>query len=361
LQTQSGALVVPDHIVTLAPEEVARFLLRHRRSETLERYEPRLDHFLGEILAKANEFVPSEAGAIMLDDPRVKLFGASDNALTYIAAFGEQADALVGSSVSCRSGLIGRVYSSGRSTCAAAAEQEALDDGARSVLAVPVVVGNSVCGVLQLTNRIAAERFTAENQSLIEIFAGYISSSVQNTLDAIRAREVARRDHLTGLYNDRYFHYRLREEIRRGALEGESLALLFIDLDNFKQVNDRYGHLAGSRTLHEVGLLLQSECPPGAIAARYGGDEFVLILPGASAEKAEQVALQLQRQVAQTSFVDDDPAGLITISVGVACYDRGLARHGAVADQANALIRSADAAMYRAKAQGKNGVVFSTR
>ena len=78
---------------------------------------------------------------------------------------------------------------------------------------------------------------------LIEIFAGYISSSVQNALDAIRAREVARRDHLTGLFNERYFNYRLREEIRRASISDEQeVALLFIDLDAFKPINDRMGH-----------------------------------------------------------------------------------------------------------------------
>ena len=84
-----------------------------------------------------------------------------------------------------------------------------------------------------------------------------MSSSIQNALDAIRARELARLDDLTGLYNDRYFHTRLTDEIARAERDGTDLSVLFIDLDDFKEVNDSFGHLAGSRTLREVGQLLR--------------------------------------------------------------------------------------------------------
>ncbi|MCC6749943.1 MAG: sensor domain-containing diguanylate cyclase [Deltaproteobacteria bacterium] len=361
-------------IVTLGPDEIGRFLLRFRRNDTLERYEPRLDHFLREILAKANEFVPSEAGAILLDDPRAKLFGKGGRTLTFIAAFGAHAQQLLGEKLPVDRGIVGRVYSTGAPSCCRVGEEERslyeqLDERTgsttQSLLAVPVVVGSAICGVLQLINRSGRDSFTTEDRTLIEVFAGYISSSMQNTLDALRAREVARRDNLTGLYNDRYFHYRLREEIRRADADSSSLSLIFIDLDRFKEVNDTRGHLAGSRTLHEVGLLLQSEAPSEAVAARYGGDEFVLILPGLDGSGAREVAERMRRKVELTSFLAESEiqleASSVTASIGVASFAEHVRRAGDHVQRANALIRLADGAMYQAKAAGKNRVVVASR
>jgi diguanylate cyclase (GGDEF)-like protein len=357
-------------IETLPPEELAIFLMRYRRGETLDRFEPRLDYFLREILSKANEFVPSESGAIFLDDPRAKVFGRRSSQLTIIAAFGGPSTQLVGLKLNSEDGVVGRVYSSGRSTRSNVAEEldrecyreqeERSGIKTRSLLGVPVILGNSVCGVLQLVNRLGHDSYSEEEHTLMEIFAGYISSSIQNVLDGIRAKELARRDDLTGLFNDRYFHLRLREEIRRAEGASSDLALVFLDLDHFKEINDRHGHLEGSRTLHELGILLDSEIPPGAIAARYGGDEFVIILPGANVLRAAELAQQLQKAIGSTHFLADVDARIsLTASMGIAT----LSDHVPPADnnqqRANALIRMADGAMYRAKAEGRNRVVVA--
>jgi diguanylate cyclase (GGDEF)-like protein len=361
-------------IETLPPDELAIFLMRYRRGETLERFEPRLDFFLREILAKANEFVPSESGAILLDDPRAKVFGRPCNQLTFIAAFGAQADRLIGEKLVCDRGVAGRVYSTGRSTrCTVdeedtefyAGEDQRTGLRTRSVIGVPVILGNSVCGVLQLINCLGRERYSEEERTLMEIFAGYISSSIQNVLDGIRAKELARRDDLTGLFNDRYFHYRLREEIRRAETGDQELSLLFLDLDRFKEVNDRFGHLEGSRTLHEVGILLDNEVPPGAIAARYGGDEFVIILPQTDLLQAAEIAHRLQQTINATHFLTDVERGSdearvpITASMGVASLREHIPPAENSVQRANALIRIADSAMYRAKAEGRNRVIVA--
>jgi len=338
--------------------------VRHRRGETLDRFQPQLDGFLREILAKANEFVPSESGAILLDDPAAKMFGQVPNQLTVIAAFGEWAQTMLGLKLSTEEGLAGRVYSSGQGV--AQEDGQGLDSRfgvhVQSLLGVPVLLGSAICGVLLLVNRQGRDRFSQEEHNLIEIFAGYISSSIQNTLDGLRARELAQRDDLTGLHNDRYLHHRLRREIRISDREAMHLSLLFLDLDHFKSINDRYGHLEGSRTLHLVGILLENEIPPNTIAARYGGDEFVVILPGIDAEAARRLGEDLREKLATTPFVVDRPDYetpiYLSASLGVASLREHVAGSGST-QRANSLIRLADSAMYRAKAEGRNRVVMA--
>jgi diguanylate cyclase (GGDEF)-like protein len=357
-------------ILTLGPEEISRFLMRTRRDRDPERFEVRLDEHLREVLARADDFVPSTAGAILLDDPRAKLHGRDPGRLTVIACFGDGFQ--LGARVQADQGGVGTIYLRGQPL--------KLDD----IIGVPVVLGESICGVLELRGRRndlrrplfekpaepgeAGERlrYEARDLELLRIFAAYISSSIQNALDAIRARELARRDDLTGLYNDRFLYRRMTEEIARAERDGTTVAVLFLDLDEFKRVNDTWGHLAGSRTLREVGQLLHLSLPPGAIAARYGGDEFVIILPGADAVTATGVAENVRASIAKTAFLTDageigpGPNGLhVSASIGVAAYHEHVGPFGSLDRRQNAMLRLADAAMYRSKADGKDRVTLS--
>jgi diguanylate cyclase (GGDEF)-like protein len=360
--------VAEEHsILTLAPEEISRFLMRTRRDRDLERFEVRLDEHLREVLARADDFVPSQAGAILLDDPRAKLQGKDVGRLTVIACFGE--GFMLGARVPADQGGVGTIYQRGQPL--------KLDD----IIGVPVVLGESVCGVLELRGRRIDPnhphagdedadgplRYEARDLELLRIFAAYISSSIQNALDAIRARELARRDDLTGLYNDRFLYRRMTEEIARAERDGTTVSVLFLDLDEFKHVNDTWGHLAGSRTLREVGQLIATAIPPGAVAARYGGDEFVIILPGADSATANAVGEALRRSIADTPFLTDageigpGPAGLhVTGSIGVGSYHEHVGPFGSLDRRQNALLRLADAAMYDSKANGKNRITVAT-
>lgn len=304
---------------------------------------------------RANDFVPSAAGAILLDDPRSKLAGASPGRLTVIASFGEGVeDRAVGVRVPAEGDVIGKIYQQGEPLIAG------------DVIGVPVVLGESICGVLELRGRSCEGGFTQRDLELLRIFAAYISSSIQNALDAFRARELARRDDLTGLYNDRFLHRRLTEEIVRTERDATGLALLFLDLDNFKHVNDTWGHIAGSRTLREVGRLISLTIPPGAVAARYGGDEFVIILPGANSDagnnvgEAVRAALEATALLCGAQDLGIDMNGIrITVSVGVASYHEHVGPFGSLERRQNAFLRLADAAMYAAKSASKNRVLLA--
>ncbi|HEY3355288.1 MAG TPA: sensor domain-containing diguanylate cyclase [Polyangia bacterium] len=363
-------------IFTLSPEEIQRFLMRTRRDREPAHWEVRLDGQLREILKRANDFVPSAAGSILLDDPRAKLSGAQVNRLTFIAVFGGRAERLLGQRVPTGRGIAGRIYTTGQPYASPKLDEDPYFTGevdfesgfeSKSIMGVPVIVGESICGVLELINRLDGNPYEPRDLELLQIFAGYTSSSIQNALDAIRARELARRDDLTGLFNDRFLHGRLHLEIERAEKDGTDLGLLFIDLDNFKRINDTHGHLAGSRTLAELGTLFAVEAPMGAVCARYGGDEFVVILPGADTARACQLAEQLRALIGAHTFLERPtaegrpPLRLtgITASFGVASYHEHVGPSGELERRENAFLRLADSAMYAAKHAGKNLVIVA--
>ena len=157
-------------------------------------------------------------------------------------------------------------------------------------------------------------------------------------------------DDLTGLYNSRYLNQVLRRESKRASRSGRPLSLLFLDLDGFKSVNDRHGHLCGSRALVEAAGVIKGCARETDVVARFGGDEFAVILPDTGSEGAVAVADRVRERVFEYSFLDDDRLNIhLTTSVGVATLPD-------VAASAEELIKAADVAMYRVKESGKNGV-----
>lgn len=157
-------------------------------------------------------------------------------------------------------------------------------------------------------------------------------------------------DDLTGLYNSRYLNQVLRRESKRASRSGRPLALLFLDLDGFKSVNDAHGHLCGSRTLVEAAGVIRRCARETDIAARFGGDEFAVVLPDTGSEGAVAVAERVRERIFAYKFLAGDGFDIhLTASVGVAILPD-------VAASAEELLKAADTAMYRVKDFGKNGV-----
>jgi diguanylate cyclase (GGDEF)-like protein len=366
-----GYHAMDDDVHCLDHLQLERFLERRRASPSFP-LELSLAENLVEVLRRANGFVPSAAGSILLDDPSNKKEDRRRNTLTFIAAFGEKSSGLVGQTIPADQGIAGRVYLTGLPYVTPHAPTDrffyrAMDERTsyqtESLIAIPIRIGQEVCGVLELINRCAAPGFSQEDMNLLDIFAGYISISIQNVLDGRQAQEIAKRDNLTGLYNDRYLHIALAETIRRCQKESQDLALLFLDLDYFKHVNDTHGHLAGSQVLREVGRLLRRQVSRlQGIPARYGGDEFVLLLPGCDLDQAIDLAEEIRAEIVGTTFcagpgdIQPDPLNLkgITCSIGIATLKRHIADDLSVQDSKSALLRLADAAMYVAKETGRN-------
>lgn len=356
--------------------QLERFLERQKAGLSLKR-DIDLDLVLRQILQKANEFVPSESGSILLDDPFRKVVSRSENELVFIATFGNASQDLIGHRLSAKNGIVGQVYQTGVPYLSPNAQNDdhfyaaidaKLNHTTHSLVCVPIYIGKHVCGVLELINKVDGTPFTEREKTLLEIFAGYTSFMLQNALDAKRAHELAKRDDLTGLFNDRWFHVRLTEVLGDAKLSGNPTVLIFMDLDRFKVINDCHGHLAGSQVLREVGFILKRVVQrPDATVARYGGDEFVMLLPDTTIEQGLAICEEIRRTIETTVFLDREwgfsmaplhLGGIITASLGLAEFRPGADTTDSVEQDKNELLRRADSAMYRAKEAGKNQIVI---
>ena len=176
------------------------------------------------------------------------------------------------------------------------------------------------------------------------------SVALDNALILKRAEALSVTDDLTHLYNSRYLNLVLRKETKRASRNGRPLSLLFIDLDGFKGVNDTHGHLFGSRALVEAAAVIRGSARETDVVARFGGDEFALVLPDTGGEGAFAVGERIRERVAAHKFLAGDGLDIhLTVSVGVATLPD-------VAASADELMQAADKAMYRVKDAGKNGI-----
>jgi len=369
-------VTVPSRVLPQA--KLARFMERHRLLDETSGTAP--ERFLMTLVKKALDFVPAEAAVLLLDDPVAKEDDRSRNELTVVATAGEFRETAIGVRVRPVDGIAGFTYARGERTAVNEVKgaralsleaDEAFASPVRSALGVPVIIESHVCGSLVLVNQ-REGAFDQRDERLMALFGDTLSLALQNLLDERRAREVARRDSLTALYNDRYFHKKLQQEIDRLAAGADGdLTLLFLDCDHLKAVNDEHGHLAGSQILREVAFVLQRQlAATTSLPCRYGGDEFTVILLDCTLQQGLEIAERIRAAIQDWTFLPmaigpGEPAlklkGVITMSLGVASYRRHCTPGRPGAEQKNELLKKADAALYHAKDAGKNCVVGARR
>jgi diguanylate cyclase (GGDEF)-like protein len=227
-------------------------------------------------------------------------------------------------------------------------------ESSRRVIALPLISGERVIGVLEAIRQPHGTRsFRKSEAALIEALAAPIGSALANAARIADAERLSQTDDLTKLHNARYLRQYLSNEIRRARRYGSSVSALFFDLDDFKRVNDAHGHLVGSHVLMEMAAVILSSVRDTDSVARYGGDEFVVILPETSLQPAALVAERIRSTIEQHPFTGGRRLRLmLTASFGVAVFPQ----HASSPQQ---LIACADSAMYEAKAASKNCVRLS--
>ncbi|HLG54624.1 MAG TPA: GGDEF domain-containing protein [Vicinamibacterales bacterium] len=223
-----------------------------------------------------------------------------------------------------------------------------------SAMAFPLLSRHRSVGVLVGLDRVPSSTTPVMGPSLVLALRALLEPSaiaLDNALALQKAEALSVTDDLTRLSNSRYLNVVLRRESKRAIRNGRPLSLLFLDLDSFKQVNDKHGHLAGSKVLVEAAAVIRGCARETDVVARFGGDEFSLVLPETGAEGALSVAMRILERMRASRFLTSDGLAIRqTASIGVATLTPDEPR------SAEELMREADMAMYRVKAAGKDGI-----
>ena len=216
----------------------------------------------------------------------------------------------------------------------------------KSLLCAPLVAKGEVIGVINITNKKRGKLFNQKDLEFITSLASQAAIAIENA----KLYELATKDGMTKLYIYRHFYILLENEIRRCARYKRNMSLIMMDIDNFKRINDTYGHLTGDTILKTLAVTLQETVRKIDIPARYGGEEFVVILPETNKEDAIVIAERIRKNISKIVVKVNDTQTLSpTVSMGVAQYTTD-------AQTAKELINCADTALYHSKHNGKNVV-----
>ncbi len=298
--------------------------------------------------------------ARMLDAGRVSLalYRQADACLTIAATYGYPASCVEDVRIAPGDWVVGHVYATGRPVVVRDVRTLATPphpDRYRSCsfAAVPVVAGAETIGVLSVTDKRDDLPFGREDLMALRVMGVWVGNALASAriqAEATRLAYAATIDSLTGLLNRAYLDGRLHQEIERAKRESGTLAVLIADIDDFKSINDRWGHQVGDAVLEAVGNAIRSAVRVFDICARYGGDEFAIVMPNSDGISAAACAERIRRLLAEYRNGDADEAR-VTMSIGVAVFAPG--------DSASDLIARADRCMYQAKARDKDQVMMA--
>lgn len=221
-------------------------------------------------------------------------------------------------------------------------------DVVQSMLVVPIILQDKVIGALSAQSY-KPNAYTDEHVRILSIIANQAAMAIDNAKLYEKTLSMAMTDSMTGLGNARALHQALEQVIERAKICGTEVSLIMIDSDSLKQINDKFGHLAGDEHICSLGAVIKDNVRTRDIVARYAGDEFMVLLPNTNAEDARIIAQRIVQAVRQTEHRMGFCSVRVTASAGVATYPVD-------ADNVEDLIRAADTAMYRAKHAGKDRV-----
>jgi diguanylate cyclase (GGDEF)-like protein len=313
-----------------------------------------LKNLLQYILSQAVEITSAEKGSIMLynletDRLNIRVLAGLEDT--------EYQEKVNNNEIRCRSfkpgeGIAGRVFMTSQPMIVNNIREDDLfikseTSYVRSIACIPMVVYSDVVGVINVTNKKKGKEFTDEDVEMLKAVADQAAVAVNKA----QLWDMAVTDSLTGLYVRRYLMVKLQEEIHRAERYNKPLSVVMVDLDRFKKINDTYGHDAGDRALKTISQFFQKNIRDIDAIGRYGGEEFVMLIPDADKKAAFCLAERLRKELAKVKLEDLPP---ITISLGIATYPSD-------GTDIEELIKKADAAMYEAKRKGRNRAVKFSR
>jgi diguanylate cyclase (GGDEF)-like protein len=313
-----------------------------------------LDSILQTIMEKMAEFFrPDTWSLLMVDEQKDELY--------FAIAIGDAAETLKTVRMRMGEGIAGWVARNGESLIVpdvyndprfAKRVDEYTKWKTRSIICVPLQSKHRVLGVIQLIN-CAMESFGEQEMFFLHALCDYAAIAIDNARAVEKIQELTITDDCTGLYNARHLYKTLEAEVYRSARFGYEFSVIFMDLDHFKTVNDTYGHLVGSKLLQEIGFKVKSQLRLIDYAFRYGGDEFVILLPQTDKSSALVVAKRLQEMMRRTQFLSDDALNLnIRCSMGLATYPED-------AKSSHEIIRQADEMMYMVKNSSRDNIAVA--
>ena len=313
-----------------------------------------LDSVLQTIMQKMAEyFRPDTWSLLMVDDTTDELY--------FAIAVGPAADSLKSLRLKMGEGIAGWVAKHGESLIVPDVYKEPrfakrIDEmtkwQTKSVICVPLRAKHRSLGVIQLIN-CPMETFGDNEMFFLNALCDYAAIAIDNARAVERIQELTITDDCTGLYNARHLYKTLEAEVYRSARFGHEFSVIFIDLDHFKSVNDTHGHLVGSKLLAEVGYVIKSHLRLIDYAFRYGGDEFVILLPQTSKEAALIVARRLLEVMRLSEFMATEGLKLnVRCSMGLATYPED-------AKSAHEIIRQADEMMYSVKNTTRDNIAIA--
>jgi diguanylate cyclase (GGDEF)-like protein len=303
-----------------------------------------LDSILQTIMEKMAEyFQPDTWSLLMVDEEKDELY--------FAIAVGDASEALKTVRLKMGEGIAGWVAKHGESLLVpdvytdprfAKRIDEMTKWKTRSIICIPLSSKHRVLGVIQLIN-VDMKHFGDNDMLALQALADYAAIAIDNARAVERIQELTITDDCTGLYNARHLYKTLEAEVYRSARFGYEFSVLFLDLDHFKKVNDTHGHLIGSKLLAEIGYSIKSHLRLIDYAFRYGGDEFVVLLPQTSKDAALVVARRIRDVFRGSVFLKEENLNLnIRASIGVATFPED-------AKSAHEIIRQADEMMYMVK------------
>ena len=314
-----------------------------------------LDSILQTIMEKMAEyFRPDTWSLLMVDEEKDELY--------FAIAVGAAAEVLAKARLKVGEGIAGWVAKHGQVLIVPDVQSDPrfssrLDEITRvqthSVICVPLRSKHRVLGVIQMVN--ASVEMSEQEMFFLQALCDYAAISIENARSVEKIQELTITDDCTGLFNARHLHKTLETEVYRSARFGYQFSVIFIDLDHFKAVNDTHGHLVGSRLLAEVGYLIKAQLRLIDFAFRYGGDEFVVLLPQTSKDQAVVVAKRLQESLRAGTFCAEQGLNLnVRASMGLATFPND-------AQTPHDVIRQADEMMYVVKNTTRDNIGVASR